>query len=111
MELKLNIYEKRKVVKTYTAESYDIMFGTAEDLIEALNLDGFKTDDNVELLKVASQVVINAFDVIKPMLKDMFEGLTDDELRNTKVTEVATVLVQVVKFSMNQISKGSNGKN
>lgn len=111
MELKLNIYEKKKIIKTYTAESYDIMFGTAEDLIEALNLDGLKTDDNVELIKVASQVVINAFDVVKPLLKDMFDGLTDEELRNTKVTDVATVLVQVVKFSMNQISKGSNGKN
>lgn len=111
MDLKLNIYDKKNIVKTYTAESYDIMFGTAEDLIEALNLDGLKTEDNVELLKVASQVVINAFDIIKPMLKDIFEGLTDDELRNTKVSEVATVLVTVVKFSMGQIGKGSNGKN
>jgi hypothetical protein len=111
MELKLNIYEKRKVIKTYKAESYDIMFGTAEDLIDALNLDGLKTEDNMELIKVASQVVINGFDIIKPLLKDIFEGLTDEELRNTKVSEVAIVIVEVVKFSMNQIAKGSNGKN
>lgn len=111
MELKLNVYNKKEIVKTYTTETYDIMFGTVEDLIETLNLDGLDTTDSVELLKVATNVVVNGMDVVKPLLKDMFEGLTDEELRNTKVKEIATVLIEVVKFSMAQIAKGSKGKN
>lgn len=111
MELKLNIYEKRKIVKTYTAETYDIMFGTVEDLIDVLNLDGLNTNDNAELINVASKVVVNGMGIVKPLLKDMFEGLTDEELKNTKVKEIATVLVEVVKFTVEQIAKGSNGKN
>lgn len=111
MELKLNVYNKKEIVKTYTAETYDIMFGTVEDLIDTLNLDGLNTTDSVELVKVATNVVVNGMDVVKPLLKDMFDGLTDDELRNTKVKEVATVLIEVVKFSMQQIAKGSKGKN
>ena len=39
MELKLNIYNKKEIVKTYTAETYDLMFGTVEDLIDLINLD------------------------------------------------------------------------
>jgi hypothetical protein len=116
MELKLNIYGrneagKKGVVKTYTAETYDIMFGTVEDLIDTLNLDGLNTQDNVELVKVATNIVINGMDVLKPLLKDIFEGLTDDELRNTKVTDIVAVLMETVKFSMMEIGKGVNRKN
>lgn len=111
MDLKLNIYDKRNIVKTYTAETYDIMFGTVEDLIDTFNLDGLNANDNVEMIKVATNIVMNGKDVVKPLLKDIFEGLTDDELRNTKIKEVATVLVEVVKFTMEQIAKGSKGKN
>jgi hypothetical protein len=115
MELKLNIYGKengkKTVVKTYKAETYDIMFGTVEDLINTLNLDGLNTQDNVELVKVATNIVLNGMDVLKPLLKDIFEGLTDDELRNTKVTEIVTVLMETVKFSMAEIGKGVNSKN
>ena len=49
-------------------------------------------------------------DIIKPLLKEMFEGLTDDELKHTKVSEIATALVEVVKFSISQMTKGANGK-
>jgi hypothetical protein len=116
MELKLNIYGrneagKKAVVKTYKTETYDIMFGTVEDLIDTLNLDGLNTEDNVELVKVATNIVINSMDILIPLVKDMFEGLTDDELRNTKVTEIVAVLMETVKFSMAQIGKGVNSKN
>ena len=111
MELKLNIYEKKEVVKTYTAETYDIMFGTVEDLIDTLNLDGLDTTDNVEMAKIATNVVTNGMDIIKPLLKDIFDGLTDEELRNTKVKDIVVVIVEVVKFSMAQIGKGINSKN
>ena len=111
MDLKLNVYDRRNIVKTYTAETYDIMFGTVEDLIDTLNLEGLDASDNVELIKVATNVVMNGMDIVKPLLKDIFEGLTDEELRNTKIKEVAAVLVEIVKFTMAQIAKGSNGKN
>ena len=49
--------------------------------------------------------------IIKPLLKDIFEGLTDEELKKTKVSEISTALVEIVKFSISQITKGTNGKN
>ena len=111
MELKLNIYEKKKVIKTYTAETYDLMFGTVEDLVDLINLDKLETGTDAEIIRLVGNVVIKGMDIIKPLLKEMFEGLTDDELKNAKVSEIATALVEVVKFSVLQIKQGSNGKN
>ncbi len=111
MELKLNIYNKKQVEKTYTAETYDLMFGTVEDLIDVINLDKLQTGSDAEIVKVVGDVVAHGLDIIKPLLKEIFEGLTDDELRNTKVKEIAAVLVEVVKFSVAEIGKGTTSKN
>lgn len=112
MELKLNIYNKKEIVKTYTAETYDIMFGTVEDLIDVLDLEGLKTGSDVELIQVATKLIISSKDdIIKPLLKDIFDGLTDDELKNTKVKELASVFINIVRYSIDQITSGNNGKN
>lgn len=110
-EMKLNIYNKKEIEKTYTAESYDLMFGTVEDLINCVDLENVNLDDDVSLIKVVSNVVIGGMDIIKPLLKDIFEGLTDDELRNTRVSELAAVLVEVIKFAITQMGKSVNPKN
>ena len=51
MDLKLNIYEKRKIVKTYTAETYDLMFGTVEDLLNIIDIDKKHKDHHNESMK------------------------------------------------------------
>lgn len=111
MELKLNVYKKREIIKTYTTETYDLMFGTVEDLLDLIDLDKLKTGSDTEIIKIAGEVVMNGLGIIKPLLKDIFEGLTDEELRCCKTSEIAIVLVEVVKFAIAQISKGGNGKN
>lgn len=111
MELKLNIYEKKSIKKTYTAETYDLMFGTVEDLLELINIDNLQSGSDVEIIKLVGNVVVKGMNIIKPLLKDIFEGLTDDELKHTKVNEIAKVLINVVKSSINEMSKGANGKN
>lgn len=110
MELKLNIYKKKEIEKTYTAETYDLMFGTVEDLINIIDLDKLEKGTDAEIIKLVGNVVMKGMDIIKPLLKDIFEGLTDEELRNTKVSEIAKVLVEVVKFSITQMNQGGNEK-
>lgn len=111
MEMKLNIYEKKQVVKTYTAETYDIMFGTIEDLIDLIDLENVDLDNNNDLIKVAGKVIAGGMDIIKPLYKDIFDGLTDDELRCTRLSELASVLITVLKFAIEQMTKGATGKN
>ena len=61
MDLKLNIYEKRKIVKTYTAETYDLMFGTVEDLLDVIDIDNIQAGDRTELLKAIGTYLIFPF--------------------------------------------------
>lgn len=111
MDLRLNIYEKRQVVHTYTAEAYDLMFGTVEDLLDVIDIDNIQADNRTELLKAIAKVLAHSMNIVKPLLKDIFEGLTDEELRKTKLSEIVDVLSNIVTYSINQITKGNSGKN
>lgn len=98
--LTLNIYKAEnhnEVEKTYTAESYDLMLGTVEDLIQLIDVD--KMTDN---LAVASMVV-KGYSKLKPFVKDIFQGVTDDELNRVKVKELIPTFIQVFKQIIDDI--------
>ena len=108
--MKLNIYEKKQVVKTYETDTYDLMFGTIEDVAEAVNLDSLTTGSDVEIIKMVGNLVLNSMGTVKNLLKDIFDGLTDEELKNTKVSEIVTVLIDVVKYTIVQLDFGVGNK-
>ena len=55
---------------------------------------------------------MDGIDIIRPLLKDTFDGLTDEELRHTRIDEVIDVIVQIAKFAGTNIMKGfSDEKN
>lgn len=109
--MKLNIYNKKKVVKTYTAEAYDIEFGVIEDVAEAVNLDGIKTGSNAEITALAVGLVTKSTGTVKELMKDIFEGLTDEELRHVKIKEMGAVVIDLVRYTIKEIAKGSGSKN
>lgn len=110
MELKLNIYNKNSdgqlvIEKTYRADTIDILFGTAEDLIGVL--DGINLNDVDKLLNL----VTKGFAQLKPLLKEIFIGLTDEELRRTKIKELIPLFIQIFKYLFKEIGMTSSGKN
>ena len=105
--MKLNIYNKKQIVKTYEADTYDLMFGTLEDIAEAVHIDDIKTGTDSEILTMAVNTVINSMDTVKDLIKDIFEGITDEELKQTKVSEIAEVLLDVIKYTFTQMGKMS----
>ena len=108
--MKLTIYENKKPVKTYTAEAYDLMFGTVEDIAEAMNLDNLKTGSDVEIIGLAVDLIKRNMTTVKDLLKDVFDGLTDDEIKHARVRDIARVLLDVVKYTIGQL-KSDNSKN
>lgn len=108
--MKLNIYEKRKIVKTYEVETYDLMFGTIEDIANAIDLDSLQGGSDVDIIKAIGNLVVNSMDTIKELLKDIFDGITDEELKHTKVSEITNVIIDVVFYTIKQLSFGK-GKN
>ena len=109
--MKLNIYDRRKVVKTFEAESYDLPFGVVEDVADAIKIDELKTGSNDELFKLATGLVLKGTDTVKELMKDIFDGITDEDLKHARVTEMAEVIIEVVRYTFDQLSKGLNRKN
>ncbi len=92
--IKLNIYKadvKNEIEKTYEVEGYDLMFGTVEDFIGVIDLE--KMNNEVEIIKA----VMGCLGQLKPLLLDVFEDLTEDELKRTKVKELIPCLVDIIK--------------
>lgn len=109
MELKLNIYKGREIEKTYTAETYDLMFGTLEDIVNLIDLDTLNSKDSVDFVGAVAKIIVKGFDQFKPLFKDIFPGLTDEELRRVRVADLVPVVVDVVKYSFTEMFKGSTG--
>lgn len=115
--MKLEIYGKnadgkRIVVKTYEVDTYSLMLGPCEDIAAAIKLDDIRTGSDSEIIAAVGGLITGSMSTVKSLLKDIFEGLTDDELRNVKITDIAIVLVDVVKYTIEQIASGfKNAKN
>lgn len=108
MQLILNIYdpESKMIAKQYTAETVDIMFGTMEDVIDIIDVE--KLDENMEWAKV----IFVAMKKLKPLLKEVFTGVTDEELKNTKIKELVPLFVNIFKYMIGEIKGlGDGSKN
>lgn len=95
--MKLNIYHGKNIVKTYETDDYDLTYGVIEDVIEII--DGKDLENKSDLINVA----IDSFHLLRPLLKEVFYGLTDDELRTVKVRELIVVIVELIKASITNL--------
>lgn len=112
MNLKLNIYREdnpREIEKTYETDTYDLMFGTIEDLANAVDLDKVQAQtegDKYELGKM----ILKLMPQIKPLLRSIFGGVTDDEIRRTKVKELVPMFITAFKFAFDEMNGLGDGK-
>lgn len=115
MELTLNVYDGKKVVKTYKANDFTLMTGTCEDIINMVDIDKLtsgKLNDQqlgIEIVKV----VAKSFNKFKPFLQEVFDGLTDEEYRHTSIREVARNVMAIVKYTVQELFSvgGDDSKN
>lgn len=106
--LTLNIYKKEnknEIEKTYTAESYRLMFGTLQDIMSVIDLDKLQSGNEMELAKMA----IRGFDLIAPILQDVFPELTSDELRRTSTSDLIPLIVDIAREALNTIKPLKSG--
>lgn len=105
MELKLNIYDGKKVEKTYTANDFTLMTGVCEDILNIVDIDKLTSGklDNTALGIEVVKIVAKSFSKFKPFLQDVFDGLTDEEYRRTSIKEVAAVVFAIVKYTISEL--------
>lgn len=111
-KLSLNIYKnerdengKRLIEKTYETDTMDILYAPIEDILNSVNMD--KLEEDTELAKL----IIVALKQIKPIMCDVFVGLTEAELRQTLPKEIVSVTLQILVYTVAEIMGGDEVKN
>ena len=113
--LKLDVYKfdaetgrtsQTEIEKTVTAETYDLMFGTVEDILGLLDAIGDTTDADA----VLKAITVN-WDKLCVLLLDVFPQMTRDDLKHVKVREVVPVIVELFKFVVDGFGYGASAKN
>lgn len=105
MEIVLKIYEGKEVIKTYAAETIDFSFGVVEDILDALDFENMKTGNKAEL----AGVIIKCSKQLKPFLKDIFPGVTDEEIRNTRIQNLIEVFRGLYQYATEELGKAAAG--
>ena len=108
--MKLNIFGKdengkKTIVKTYEVRQYDLMFGTVEELAREIKLDELTDINDEKILMTVGKLMITSMNVIKDLLTDMFDGITEDEIKHTTVKEIAAVLIDVVVYTITELDR------
>ena len=99
--MKLNTYKSQtEVDKTFEVDAYDIMYGTVEDLFAIM--DGAKDDtDEIMNLLVKNRGKIN------DLIKDVFPGMTDEDLRKIKLKDLVPFFIELFSFVQKSFERSS----
>ena len=109
--MKINVYNGKEIEKTYFADDYKLMFGTLEDLIDAIDIDALDSSSEIDLAKAVAGFISNSRVTAKNIIKDMFPEITDEELRRVATDEMAICLIDAVKYVFAQVKKIAKRKN
>ena len=109
--MKLNIYEKNQVKKTYEMDVNGLLFGTVDDVSRVLDIKQGEKISLDEITPLVSEFIDCEMDKAKEIVKGIFDGLTDDELRHTRMSEFVGVIVEVIGFTVGMLGKVSDSKN
>lgn len=118
MELKLTIYKTklcREVEKTVTAQDFSLSTGICEDVLDIIDIDmfsgGFQSLSPESQQELGLDIVKNGYPYFIDLIKEIFE-ITDDESKRIKIEDVATVIINIVKYSFSTLTSalGSNKK-
>lgn len=108
MEFRINVYNGQTIEKTYVANKYNLMMGTAEDILALIDIDKLSgnlnsNDAEMEIFKI----VLKSFKTFGQIIHEIFPELTEDEYRRVPVKEVARVIMQVLTHTLSELSSVS----
>lgn len=104
MEIKLNIYKDKKVEKTYTATDFKLYTRDVEDILALINVESFQKGKNEEQLAIdIIGLVARSFSKFKPIVQNVFEGLTDEEYGRTSIQELGVAIFQIFTYAIGEM--------
>jgi hypothetical protein len=116
MDLKLNIYKDkycRELARQVTAKDFELSTGICEDVLDVINIDaldgGFFTLSPESKTEIAIGIVRNGFPFFKEIMQELFD-ISEEEIRYTKISEIANVVIQIVNYSKKELVSSLGGK-
>lgn len=97
MQLTLKIYEGKEVIKTYTAETLDFSFGVVEDILDALDFEHMSNQTEIAVM------IVKASKQLKPFLMDIFDGVTADEIRHTRMQNLIEIFRGLYRYATKEL--------
>lgn len=97
MELKLRVNEGRENAKVYTTDTIDFSFGVVEDVLNIIDFD--KINNKTELVAM----ILKSSKQLKPFLKDLFTGVSDEELRTVKMSNIIEVFKGLYNYAIEEL--------
>lgn len=97
MQLTLKIYEGKEVIKTYTAETLDFSFGVVEDILDALDFEHMSNQTEI------AAMIVKASKQLKPFLMDIFDGVTADEIRHTRMQNLIEIFRGLYQYATKEL--------
>lgn len=91
--MKINIYKNQKEIeKTFEVKTYDIMYGTVQDILSIIDEAGDLSDEDA-----LYNILAKNMGKIDELLLDIFgdEGLVKEDLRKIKVKELVPIFVEL----------------
>lgn len=102
MEFRINVYDGQEIVKTFVAKKYNLMMGTAEDILALVDID--KLDKGADVEMEIFKLIVKSRKTFAKIIHEIFPELTEDEYRCVPVKEVLKVIMQVLTFTMTELS-------
>lgn len=112
--MELRIYKNgREIEKVYQADGYRLTFGVVEDLVSLIGSIDWagSTDDTAGILEIL-KVLPRGIESIKPIVMDVYDGITEEELKRADVGDLIQTFVEVFRYSIGSLQKlGGDRKN
>ena len=119
MELTLNIYNTRlckkgDIAREAKAQDIELSTGVCTDVLNIIQIDLF--EGGLSALSTESQfdiilgIVKDGLPFFIDLMKEIFD-VSDAEMKNTKLSDIAKVVFAIVKYSMKELAPFAKQKN
>lgn len=97
-KLELQVKDKKgNVIKTVEANTFDVYFGTIDNLMRLLDID--EQTSSFELLKK----ITKAWGEVTELLGDIFPDMTDQDWKYVRLNDLVPIVLRIVKYTFLEI--------
>lgn len=106
--MKIDIRDHKEIIKTYEADIDDVNYGVIEDVSRIVDIEAMASMTEKESMKLISSIARDKAADVKSILKEIFDGVTDEELRQVKPRQISKALYEIVVYTIEDLVAGMN---